>query len=106
MGDQHDRDGRRQGVDHGGDLGSLVVRGLGIAGGLVRRAPAEEVEGAAPGGGEEREQAVVEPQVVREAVHEHDGRVVAGMFVDVDAVAEMGDGVEDGMHAYRRHPFT
>ena len=49
-------------------------------------------------GGQERDEAVVEPQVVREAVQEHDRRVVAGMLADVDAVAEMGDGVKDGVH--------
>jgi hypothetical protein len=45
-----------------------------------------------------RDEAVVEPQVVREAVQEHDRRVVPGLLADVDAVTEMGDGVEDGMH--------
>ena len=98
MGDEHDRGGRRQGVEHGGDLGGLVVGGARVPGGLVRGAPAEEVDGQHPAGRQVRDEAVVEPQVVREAVQEHDRRVVAGVLADVDAVAEMDDGVEDGMH--------
>jgi hypothetical protein len=94
VGDEHDRGGRRQGVEHGGELGGLVVRGARVPGGLVRGTPAEEVDGQDAPRLQVRDQPVVEPQVVGEAVQEHDGRIVTGVVLHVDAVPEMGDGVD------------
>jgi hypothetical protein len=82
------------GDEHGGELGGLVVRGARVPGGLVRGTPAEEVDGQDAPRLQVRDQPVVEPQVVGEAVQEHDGRIVAGVVLHVDAVPEMGDGVD------------
>ena len=109
MGDEHDRGGRRQGVEHGGELGGLVVRGARVPRGLVRGTPAEEVDGRTRRDSQVRDQAVVEPQVVGEAVQEHDGRIVTGVVLHVDAVPEMGDGVDVrnvGAHLDSTHQMT
>jgi hypothetical protein len=71
--------------------------------------PAEEVDGQDAPRLQVRDQAVVEPQVVGEAVQEHDGRIVTGVVLHVDAVPEMGDGVDVrnvGAHLGSTHQIT
>jgi hypothetical protein len=56
-----------------------------------------------------RDQTVVEPQVVGEAVQEHDGRIATGVVLHVDAVPEMRDGVDVrhvGAHLHSTHQIA
>ena len=73
--------------DHGVEVAGLVVRGVRVAGRLVRFPPAEEVEGDHPVAGEEGQCPVVEVLVVGEAVHQHDRRRLARIVPDPDPVS-------------------
>src|SRR5215217_6125596 len=73
--------------DHGAQVPRLVVRGVGVTFRLVRPPPAEEVEDYDPPARKMRHQPVVEVQIVREAVHQHDRGFLASILPRVDPVA-------------------
>jgi hypothetical protein len=68
------------------EVARLVGEGVVVISGLVRLAPTEEVEGHDVSFGQMRDQSVVEVVVVGEAVHQHDGGSLAGLFSCVQAV--------------------
>lgn len=66
-------------TDDGGQVTGLVVRGVRVAGRLVRAAPAQEVEPHHRRPARQaRDQPVVQVGAVREAVHQHDRQPGAG----------------------------
>src|SRR5215212_9184658 len=73
--------------DHGAQVPRLVVRSVGVALRLVRPSPAEEVEYYDPPTRQMRHKPVVEVQIVREAVHQHDRGFLARILPRVDPVA-------------------
>src|SRR5829696_3807808 len=73
--------------DHGAQIPRLVVRSVRVALRLVRPPPAEEVEDNHPPSRKMRHKAVVEVQIVREAVHQHDRRFLTRILPRVDPVA-------------------
>src|SRR5215204_3397551 len=72
---------------HGAQVPRLVVRSVRVTFGLVRPPPAEEVEDYHPPARKMRHQPVVEVQIVREAVHQHDRRFLTRILPRVDPVA-------------------
>ena len=92
MSDQDDRV-ELQLLDDGVEVAGLVGGGVGVAGGLVGGAPAEEVEAHHPASGEFGDEAVIEVQVVGEAVHEHDGWLPAWVVAGVEVVGAAPDAV-------------
>ena len=75
------------------EVAGLVAGGVGVAGGLVRGAPAQEVEGHQPASDELGHEPVVEVQVVGEAVHEHDRGLLTRILAGVQLVATARDPV-------------
>jgi hypothetical protein len=72
--------------DHGVEVAGLVLRGVGVAGRLVRFPPAEEVERDHAAAGEEGQCPVVEVLVVGESMHQDDRRRVTRIVPDPDPV--------------------
>ena len=74
-------------LDHSVQITFLIPGGIWIASGLVRGSPSEKIEGQyAPRWGEMGNKAVIEMKIIREAVHQQNRRVRAGVLSDVDAV--------------------
>src|SRR5215212_5532301 len=72
--------------DDGVEVPALVVRGVRVALWLVRSSPAKKIERDDPPAREVWHQPVVEVQIVREAMHKHDCRFLAGVFPHPHAV--------------------
>jgi len=72
-------------IDDGVDVTYLVGGCIGVFRWLVGVAPAEEVERDDPARGKLGNEAIIEVQIVREAVQQHDRRLIARMV----ACAEM-----------------
>src|SRR5215211_4873615 len=72
--------------DHGVEVPGLVVGGVWITLGLVRTSPAEEVEDDDPAARKVGNQPVVQVQIVREAVHQHERRFLTFVLPRVDEV--------------------
>jgi hypothetical protein len=92
VGDQDNR-AEPELLDHGVEVAGLVGGGVGVAGGLVRGAPAEEVEAHHPAAGELGDQPVVQVQVVGEPVQQHDCRLLARIVAGVQPVEAARDAV-------------
>lgn len=69
------------------EVAELVGERVIVVAGLVRLAPAQEVEHHQVPPAQVRDQPVVEMVVIGEAVHQHDGWLLTGLLPDVEAVA-------------------
>src|SRR5262245_10508551 len=90
MGDQYDTS-ELELCDHGVEIAFQVLERVRVPVGLVRAAPAEEVEEDDSPAAEVRHQAIVEPEIVRETMHEDEGGLAPGVFPGIDAVRAARD---------------
>src|SRR5258708_7397554 len=88
-------------LHHGVEVPHLIGCGVGIASRFLRFSPAEKIKGHDPVcGSEPGKQAIVEMQIVWEAMHQDNGRLLAWILTRVDVIGtalddmfRVGDGL-------------
>jgi hypothetical protein len=86
-------------VEHGPELVNVVCPAERTGLGAVRPPVAKEVEGHGPPGRQERDEPIVDPTVIGEAVHEDQRRFIAGTVGDVQFSIGGLDLADDGVAA-------
>src|SRR5829696_5107037 len=105
VGHQHDIL-KPQRPDDGVEVPGLIVGGIGVALWLVRASPTEEVEDYDAPPRQVRHQPVVEVQIIREAVHQHESGSLSGVLPHVYAVCASQHPVFVVLHLFTFFPHT
>src|SRR6516164_8954205 len=81
-------------LNHGVEVAHLIGCGVGIASRFLRVSPSEKIEGHDPArGAQPGEQTIVEMQIVWEAMHQDDGRLLPPILARIQVIGTALDDV-------------